>query len=104
MRQPSNTKVTCTIWTQCEGGHLFESCHVDGLPHQISGKLKPDQSSFLRPGSDVDWTKRTFERFSLLVEPSKLLFYGHPTEGQLEWKGQFWPPPKLTDHEYIRNP
>jgi len=97
--------VNCTIWSsQCSGGHLFEFCVVDGMAHNIPGHLKPDQTTFIRAGSDVDWTKRTFERFSLLVQPGQLLFYTQPTPGELEWKEAFWPPPKLTDHQYIRHP
>eukprot|EP00439_Symbiodinium_sp_Y106_P083226 s744_g23.t1 len=61
--------VNCTIWSQCSGGHLFEFCVVDGMAHNIPGHLKPDQTTFIRAGSDVDWTKRTFERFSLLALP-----------------------------------
>ena len=80
------------------------SASVDGMAHNIPGHLKPDQTTFIRAGSDVDWTKRTFERFSLLVQPGQLLFYTQPTPGELEWKEAFWPPPKLTDHQYIRHP
>ena len=97
-------QVSCKSWSHCDGGHLFESCFVEGGVHTTSGHLKPDQALPIRPGSDVDWTKRTFERFSLLVEPSKLLFYGSPTEEQMQYHDSSWPPPTLTDHLYIRHP
>ena len=97
-------QVNCTTWSQCSGGHLFEFCVVDGMSHNIPGRLKPDQTTFIRAGSDVDWTKRTFERFSLLVQPGQLLFYGQPTAEELDYHYARWPPPKLTDHQYIRNP
>ena len=96
--------MSCKFWAQCDGGHLFESCFVEGGVHATSGRLKPDQALAIRPGSDIDWTKRTFERFSLLVEPSKLLFYGSPTEEQMQYHDSSWPPPTLTDHPYIRHP
>lgn len=102
--QQLSATVNCTTWSQCSGGHLFEFCVVDGMSHNIPGHLKPDQTTFIRAGSDVDWTKRTFERLSLLVQPGQLLFYGQPTAEELDYHSARWPPPKLTDHQYIRNP
>mmetsp|Transcript_11346 Transcript_11346/g.21415 ORF Transcript_11346/g.21415 Transcript_11346/m.21415 type:complete len:401 (-) Transcript_11346:20-1222(-) len=99
-----SASVNCTRWSTCAGGHVIENCWVDGMPHIIPGHLKPDDSTFIRPGSDIDWTKRTFEKFSLLVDHESILFYGHPTDAESEWKGGFWPPPKLHDHEYLRHP
>ncbi|CAE7933865.1 faeC [Symbiodinium sp. KB8] len=94
--QQLSATVNCTTWSQCSGGHLFEFCVVDGMSHNIPGHLKPDQTTFIRAGSDVDWTKRTFERLSLLVQPGQLLFYGQPTAEELDYHSARWPPPKLT--------
>jgi poly(3-hydroxybutyrate) depolymerase len=100
--QMSDT-TTCTQWSQCAGGSFVEYCLSSGLAHDPSGHLRPDDISYLRPGSDLDFTRYMFQKFSLLVNHS-ILFYGHPTSIELKDKESKWPPPKHTDHEYLRNP
>ena len=51
------------------------------MDHAIPGHVAPDASSFLFPGTDLDYTKCVFEKFSLQVAPEQLLFFGHPQCG-----------------------
>merc|ERR1719446_836140 len=64
---------TCTKWDKCPGGNFVEACVTDGLPPNISGHLSPADISFVRPGSDLDFPRYSFEKFSLLVEPDQIL-------------------------------
>ena len=71
------------------------------MDHAIPGHVAPDASSFLFPGTDLDYTKCVFEKFSLQVAPEQLLFFGHPSVEEVSWKRSVWPPPKQHDHEQL---
>lgn len=75
---------------------------VEGLAHDVSGHLRPDNTSYLRPGSDLDAAEYAFQKFSLLVDGS-MLFWGQPTAEELRYKKSMWPFPHHEDHPYIRN-
>merc|ERR1719199_1752648 len=92
----------CTQWSTCAGANFVEYCYTMGLGHDVSGHLRPDGTSFLRPGSDLDFVAHMFQRFSLLVD-NTILFYGHPTDAELVHKESRWPPPIHHDHEYLRH-
>ena len=74
---------------------------VEGLAHDVSGHLRPDNTSYLRPGSDLDAAEYAFQKFSLLVDGS-MLFWGQPTAEELRYKKSMWPFPHHEDHPYIR--
>lgn len=93
----------CTQWSKCAGGTSVESCKTEGLGHDPSGHLRPDGTSFLRPGSDLDFPEYMFQKFSLLVNHT-MLFDGHPNELELALKESTWPPPKHDDHMQLRKP
>ncbi|CAE7720943.1 ESTA, partial [Symbiodinium pilosum] len=105
---PSATKfnfsatTSCFMWESCEAGNFVEVCSTRGLGHDASGHLRPDDTSYLRPGSDLDIVGYIFQKFSLLVDGS-ILFMGHPTREELAYKESAWPPPEHHDHIYIRN-
>lgn len=81
VRQMSAT-TKCTQWDACAGGNFVETCMTEGLAHNVSGHLRPDGTSFRRPGSDLDFPVYMFQKFSLLADRS-FLFYGHPTAEEL---------------------
>eukprot|EP00435_Cladocopium_sp_Y103_P061526 s647_g23.t1 len=101
LRRKSAT-VNCTVWSGCHAGHVVESCLVFHLDHEIPGRVAPDGTTFLHPGSDLDYTKYVFEKFSLQVASDQLRFYGHPTQEEEDWKQQTWPPQKQYDNMYLR--
>lgn len=68
----------CTLWSKCAKGNFVEACETLGLPHDISGHLRPDNTSFLRPGSDHDAIRHIMQKFSILASGS-ILFYGQPS-------------------------
>ena len=45
------------VWSGCHAGHVVESCMVYRMDHEIPGRIAPDGTSFLHPGSDLDYTK-----------------------------------------------
>lgn len=45
------------VWSGCHAGHIVESCMVYRMDHEIPGRVAPDGTSFLHPGSDLDYTK-----------------------------------------------
>jgi len=92
---------TCMQWSNCKDGNFVESCMSEGLAHDVSGHLRPDDISYIRPGSDLDITEYMFQKFSLLAGTS-VLFYGHPTDAELNLKQSAWPPPTHEDHLYLR--
>lgn len=94
--------VNCTVWTGCYDGHVVEHCLVHAMDHDVPGHIAPDDTSFLHPGSDLDYTKYIFEKFSLRVRNDQLRFYGHPTQEEEEWKQSTWPLQKQHDHMYLR--
>jgi len=89
----------CTSWSKCAEGNFVETCEVVGLPHEISGHLRPDSSTILRPGSDVDAVSYIMEKLSILANGS-MLFYGMPTDAMVA--EQLIHPTSFTDHLYIR--
>lgn len=91
----------CTEWSDCEGGNFVETCESTGLGHDVSGHLRPDDTSYIRPGSDLDFSQYVFQKFSLFVGES-ILFFGHPTDEELAFKESQWPPPRHDDHMDIR--
>jgi len=93
----------CTEWSTCEGGNFVETCEVFGLAHDISGHLRPDDTSYIRPGSDIDFPQYIFQKFSIFAGES-VLFFGHPTSEELAFKKSSWPPPQHNDHLDIRHP
>jgi len=93
----------CTLWDSCAGGNFVEYCQTEGLSHDASGHLRPDDTSYLRPGSDLDFPKYTMQKFSLLADQS-ILFLGHPTAEELAYKASSWPPPHHQDHPFFRHP
>lgn len=101
VRRESAT-VNCTVWSGCHAGHVVESCMVYRLDHEIPGRVAPDGTTFLHPGSDLDYTKYVFEKFSLQVASDQLRFYGHPTQAEEDWKQSVWPPKKMYDNGYLR--
>lgn len=101
LRRKSAT-VNCTVWSGCHAGHVVESCMVYRMDHEIPGRVAPDGTSFLHPGSDLDYTKYVFEKFSLQVASDQLRFYGHPTQAEEDWKQEVWPPNKMYDSMYLR--
>eukprot|EP00930_Biecheleria_cincta_P053407 TRINITY_DN3889_c0_g1_i2.p1 TRINITY_DN3889_c0_g1~~TRINITY_DN3889_c0_g1_i2.p1 ORF type:complete len:378 (-),score=57.15 TRINITY_DN3889_c0_g1_i2:292-1425(-) len=94
---------TCTLWDSCAGGNFVEYCQTEGLSHDASGHLRPDDTSYVRPGSDLDFPKYAMQKFSILAGQS-ILFLGHPTQEELAYKASQWPPPRHHDHLYIRHP
>lgn len=91
----------CTSYDSCEGGNFVEWCKTEGLSHDISGHLRPDDTSYLRPASDLDASEYIFQKFSLLVGES-MLFWEHPTDTELEFKASQWPPPTHNDFMSLR--
>jgi len=91
----------CTQWSHCKDGNFVEYCTSEGLPHNVSGHLRPDDISYIRPGSDIDFPGYSFQRFSMMVD-KKILFWGHPTAEELAYKQSKWPPPQHDDHQYLR--
>ena len=71
---------------------------MHAMDHDVPGHIAPDDTSFLHPGSDLDYTKYIFEKFSLRVRNDQLRFYGHPTQEEEEWKQSTWPLQKQHDH------
>ena len=92
----------CRSWDLCPEDNFVEICHTQGLAHDVSGHLRPDNTSYIRPGSDLDFVEYAFQKFSLLANGS-ILFWGAPTPEQLRYKESMWPPPHQSDHLYIRN-
>lgn len=92
----------CRSWDLCPEDNFVEICHTQGLAHDVSGHLRPDNTSYIRPGSDLDFVEYAFQKFSLLANGS-ILFWGAPTAEQLRYKESRWPPPHQSDHLYIRN-
>lgn len=105
--QPITTRLSvttnCTLWDSCAGGNFVEYCQTEGLSHDASGHLRPDDTSYLRPGSDLDFPKYAMQKFSILAGQS-ILFQGHPTAEELTYKASQWPPPQHHDHLFIRHP
>lgn len=95
----------CTMWDSCEGDNFVEYCQIEGLSHDASGHLRPDDTSFLRPGADLDFPRYAMQKFSLLTNGS-ILFFGHPTKEELADKASSWPPQRHTDyaHEFRHPP
>ncbi|CAJ1402472.1 unnamed protein product [Effrenium voratum] len=93
---------SCKVWDACPQQNFVEVCRTEGLSHDISGHLRPDSTSYLRPGSDLDFAEYAFQKFSLLANGS-MLFWGEPTDEQLRYKESQWPPPPHQDHIYLRN-
>ncbi|CAK9017158.1 unnamed protein product [Durusdinium trenchii] len=106
---PDGTAVTykksattsCKAWDACPKDNFVEVCQTEGLAHDVSGHLRPDNTSYLRPGSDLDITEYIFQKFSQLVNGS-MLFWGEPIAEQLRYKESKWPPPTHEDHPYLR--
>jgi len=92
---------TCTEWSQCSNGNTVEMCMSEGLGHDPSGHLRPDNTSYVRPASDIDFSQYSFQKFSALVGES-LLFVGHPTDEELLYKESNWPPPTHSDNLWLR--
>eukprot|EP00747_Dinoflagellata_sp_TGD_P213164 gnl/TRDRNA2_/TRDRNA2_86155_c0_seq1.p1 gnl/TRDRNA2_/TRDRNA2_86155_c0~~gnl/TRDRNA2_/TRDRNA2_86155_c0_seq1.p1 ORF type:complete len:405 (-),score=57.56 gnl/TRDRNA2_/TRDRNA2_86155_c0_seq1:38-1252(-) len=92
---------SCTEWTTCNGGNFVESCQTIGLGHNPSGHMRPDDTSYVRPASDLDIFAHVFQKLSLLAEGS-ILQWGHPTPEELRYKESVWPPPKHDDHMHFR--
>eukprot|EP00435_Cladocopium_sp_Y103_P049124 s755_g14.t1 len=93
---------SCRSWDSCPQENFVEICETQGLAHDVSGHLRPDNTSYIRPGSDLDFAEYIFQKFSLLVNGT-MLFWGEPTHEQLHYKESKWPPPHHEDHPYIRN-
>lgn len=91
----------CTSYDSCEDGNFVEWCKSVGLSHDISGHLRPDDTSFLRPASDLDAPGYIFRKFSLLVGES-MLYFGHPTKAELDFKLSQELAPKLNDSYNLR--
>lgn len=94
---------TCTQWDTCAGGNFVEFCKTEGLAHDLSGHLRPDGTSYVRPGSDLDFSAYMFQKFSLLAGNS-ILQYMHPTMEELlsAYKNNRWQPSTRQDHMYLR--
>jgi len=75
---------------------------VEGLAHDVSGHLRPDNTSYLRPGADLDFAEYAFQKFSLHANGS-MLFLGKPTPEELRYKSSMFPFPHQEDHPYMRN-
>jgi len=101
LEEKMSATTTCKKWSMCQNGTFVEWCESVGLSHDPSGHLRPDNTSYLRPGSDLDFTEYMMMKFSLFAEDS-ILFYGQPTSLQLEVKQSSWPPPTHDDHIYLR--
>lgn len=99
---PVSATTTCTQWSTCVGGNFVEYCKTVGISHEVMGHLRPDSTSLLRPGSDIDFPAHIMQKFSLLVNHS-ILFYGHPTHDELVLKESSFPRPQHTDHMYLRS-
>jgi len=85
---------TCKKWLTCEGGNFVEWCETAGLGHEPSGGLRPDDSSYLRPASDLDFARHIMQKFSLFAGDS-YLFYN-----QSHANNSHRVP--LSDHMYLR--
>jgi len=68
---------TCKKWLTCKSGTFVEWCETVGLAHEPSGGLRPDGSSYLRPGSDLNFVQHMMQKFSLFAGDS-ILFYNGP--------------------------
>lgn len=101
MTYARSATTSCKVW-DCPQKNFVEVCMVEGLAHDVSGHLRPDNTSYLRPGSDLDAAEYAFQKFSLLVDGS-MLFWGQPTAEELRYKKSMWPYPHHEDHPYIRN-
>lgn len=75
----------------------FFTSEVYHLDHEISGHVAPDDTTFLHPASDLDYTTYIFEKFSLRVEPHQIRFYGVPSRDDELWKQSTWPLQKQFD-------
>jgi len=91
----------CKQWSNCKDGNFVEWCETTGLSHDVSGHLRPDDISYIRPASDLDIVEYVLQKFSLFAGHS-ILFDGHPTKEDLAIKQSSWPPPTLDDHLYLR--
>ncbi|CAK9034285.1 unnamed protein product [Durusdinium trenchii] len=100
--QRRSATVNCTVWTGCHDEHVVESCMVYHLDHEISGHVAPDDTTFLHPASDLDYTTYIFEKFSLRVEPHQIRFYGVPSRDDELWKQSTWPLQKQFDFMHLR--
>eukprot|EP00930_Biecheleria_cincta_P062477 TRINITY_DN47948_c0_g1_i1.p1 TRINITY_DN47948_c0_g1~~TRINITY_DN47948_c0_g1_i1.p1 ORF type:complete len:473 (+),score=64.24 TRINITY_DN47948_c0_g1_i1:41-1459(+) len=105
VRMRLSATTTCKLWDSCEGNNFVEYCRIEGLSHDVSGHLRPDDTSFLRPGADLDFPRYAMQKFSLLTNGS-ILFFGHPTKEELVHKASSWPPPRRSDyvHEFRHPP
>ena len=92
---------SCKVWDACPEQNFVEVCLTEGLAHDVSGHLRPDDTSWIRPASDLDISEYFFQKFSLLVNGT-MLFWGQPTMQDIEYKYSKWPYPKQHDHLYIR--
>ena len=102
IRSKKSATTSCLSWDSCPQDNFVEICETRGLAHDVSGHLRPDNTSYIRPGSDLDFAEYVFQKFSLLANGS-ILFWGEPTHEQLKFKESKWPPPLHEDHPYIRN-
>lgn len=93
---------SCKVWDTCPGQNFVEVCMVEGLAHDVSGHLRPDNTSYLRPGADLDFAEYAFQKFSLHANGS-MLFWGKPTPEELRYKSSMFPFPHQEDHPYMRN-
>ena len=92
---------SCKTWDRCPQDNFVEICTTQGLAHDVSGHLRPDNTSYIRPASDLDIAEYIFQKFSLLVNGT-MLFWGHPTAAERQYKKARWPFPRHFDHPYIR--
>lgn len=65
MTYARSATTSCKVW-DCPQKNFMEVCMVEGLAHDVSGHLRPDNTSYLRPGSDLDAAEYAFQKFSLL--------------------------------------
>ena len=101
VRYRKSATSSCRAWDLCPQGNFVEVCQTEGLAHSVSGHLRPDNTSYIRPASDLDIVEYVFQKFSELVNGT-ILFWGEPTIEELRYKESQWPPPQLHDHPHLR--